>query len=171
MSTAKVQSVVPVPLRVVRCHQIKKRHHIWLLWKVFADLEKVFSLKWKCPPWEAAGSQREELRPWQRSWGRRLRHTQRWDRASGNPLFLSIYPPKPESVLSSHLWLYRGLSPITISLGEGVNLQLQLIIIPGRDRSVSTYKLLWRFSSLPEQICPARWDFLQPPNRERHEML
>ena len=92
MSIAKVQSVVPIPLRVVRCHQIKKRHHIWLLWKVFADLEKVFSLKWRCPPWEAAGSQREELRPWQRSWGRRLRHTQRWDRASGNPLFPSIYP-------------------------------------------------------------------------------
>ena len=35
----------------------------------------------------------------------------------------------------------RGLSPITISLG-GVNLQLQLIKIPGRDKSVSTYKLL-----------------------------
>ena len=34
-----------------------------------------------------------------------------------------------------------GLSPITISLGEGVNLQLQLIKIPGRDKSVSTYKL------------------------------
>ena len=27
-------------------------------------------------------------------------------------------------------------------LGEGVNLQLQLIKIPGRDKSVSTYKLL-----------------------------
>ena len=39
-----------------------------------------------------ARSQREELRPWQRSWGRRLRHTQRWDRASGNPLFPSTYP-------------------------------------------------------------------------------
>ena len=34
-----------------------------------------------------------------------------------------------------------GLSP-TISFGEGVNLELQLIIIPGCDRSVSTYKLL-----------------------------
>ena len=39
-----------------------------------------------------AGGQREELRPWQRSWGRRLLHTQRRDQASGNPLFLSIYP-------------------------------------------------------------------------------
>ena len=34
---------------------------------------------------------------------------------------------KPESVLCSHLhfWLYGGLSPITVSLGEGVNVQLQ----------------------------------------------
>ena len=36
-------------------------------------------------PWISAGSQREELHPWQRSRGRRLRHTQRRDRASGNP--------------------------------------------------------------------------------------
>ena len=35
--------------------------------------------------------------------------------------------PKPESVLCSHLhlWLYGGLSPITVSFGEGVNVQLQ----------------------------------------------
>ena len=49
-----------------------------------------------------------------------------------------------------HLWLYGGLFPTT-SFGEGVNLELQLIIIPGRD-SVSTYKLLWRFSSLPDRL-------------------
>ena len=42
--------------------------------------------------WYHAGSQREELCPWQRSWGRRLWHTQRRDRASGDPLFPSIYP-------------------------------------------------------------------------------
>ena len=49
--------------------------------------------------------------------------------------------PKPESVSCSHLhlWLYGGLSPITISLGEGVNLQLQLIKTPGLDKSVSTW--------------------------------
>ena len=53
-------------------------------------------------------------------------------------------PPKPESVLCSHLHLrlYGGLSPITISLREGVNLQFQLIKILGCDKSVSTYKLL-----------------------------
>ena len=66
-------------------------------------------------------------------------------------------PPKPESAYFTtscshlHLWLYRGLSPTT-SLGEGVNLQLQLIKIPGHDKSVSTYKLLWKFWGLPDRL-------------------
>ena len=81
-------------------------------------------------------------------------HTQRRDQASENPLFPSIYPKTRV--------LYRELSPITISLREGVNLQLQLIKIPGRDKSVSTYKL-WRFSGLPDQARPAACDCLQPP--------
>ena len=86
------------------------------------------------------------------------RHMQRRDWASGVPLeILEHLPPKPElayfTTLCSHLhlWLYGGRSPTT-SFGEGVNLELQLIIIPGRDRSVSTYKLLWRFSSLPDRL-------------------
>ena len=86
------------------------------------------------------------------------RHTQRRDWASGVPLeILEHLPPKPEyayfTALCSHLhlWLYGGLSPTT-SLWKRVNLQLQLIIIPGHDRSVSTYKLLWRFSSLPDRF-------------------
>ena len=73
---------------------------------------------------------------------------QKWDRASGVPLeILEHLPLKPEpayfTTLCSHLHLrlYRGLSPTT-SFGEGVNLELQLIIIPGCDRSVLTYKLL-----------------------------
>ena len=45
-------------------------------------------------------------------------HTQRRDQASGNPLFPSIYPKTRI--------LYGELSPITISLREGVNLQLQV---------------------------------------------
>ena len=53
MSIVKVQSVAPVHFRVGRCHQMKKRHRMWLLSKVFTDLEKVFSLKWGCPPREA----------------------------------------------------------------------------------------------------------------------
>ena len=53
-----------------------------------------------------------------------------------------------------YLWLYGGLSPFTISLWGGVNLQFQLIKIPGHDKSVSTYELLWRLSSLPVQVQP-----------------
>ena len=53
MSIVKVQNVALVYFRVVRCHQFKKRHHMQLLLKVFVDLEKVFFLKWRCPPWEA----------------------------------------------------------------------------------------------------------------------
>ena len=122
-----------------------------------------------------ARSQCEELRAWQRSWGRRLRHTRRRDRASGNPLFPSIYPQNHSAYLTVlcsllYLWLYGGLSPTT-SLGEGVNLQLQLIKIPGCDKSVSTYKLLWRISTLPEQVRPATCDFLQPSHHERHEVF
>ena len=79
-------------------------------------------------------------------------------RASGVPLeILEHLPPKPEpayfTTLCSHLhlWLYGGLPPTT-SFGEGVNLELQLIIIPGHNRSVLTYKLLWSFSSLPDRL-------------------
>ena len=46
-----------------------------------------------------------------------------------------------------HLWLYGGCPPLPLS-EKRVSLQLQLII-PGCD-SVSTYKLLWKSSSLPE---------------------
>ena len=43
-------------------------------------------------------------------------HTQRSDQASGNPLFPSIYPKTRVCFM---------LSPITVFLGEGVNVQLQ----------------------------------------------
>ena len=87
-----------------------------------------------------------------------VRHTQRQDLASGIPLeILKHLSPKLESAYFTalcshlHLWLYGGLSPTT-SLWKRVNLELQLIKIPGRDKSVSTYKLLWRFSSLPNRL-------------------
>ena len=48
-------------------------------------------------------------------------------------LYYFVLSPTPLT-----LWV---LSPTT-SFGKGVNLELQLIIIPGYDRSVSTYKLL-----------------------------
>ena len=60
-------------------------------------------------------------------------HTQRRDQASGYPLFLSIYPKTRVCFM---------LSPITVSFGEGVNVQLQGNKIPGRDKRVSAYGLL-----------------------------
>jgi len=87
---------------------------------------------------------------WGPAWGtppmakvmrKEARHTQRRDGASGDPWkFSSIYPHNqslPTLLLCAlpYTWLYGGLSPTT-SFGEGVNLELQLIIIPGCDRSV-----------------------------------
>ena len=67
------------------------------------------------------GSRRETFHSWQRSWGRRLGIRKGGIEPSECPwIFSSIYPQKPESayfiVLCSHLWLYWGLSPTTISL-------------------------------------------------------
>ena len=74
--------------------------------------------------WTLAGSQHEELCPWQRSWERRLRHTQRRDRASGNPLFPSIYPQNQSlPTLLFHALTYTsdfmgGCSPPVLSEKE-----------------------------------------------------
>ena len=82
------------------------------------------------------------------------RHTQRRDRASGVPLeILQHLPPKPESAyfllcaLTYTSDFTGGCPPLPLS-EKRVSLQLQLTI-PGCD-SVSTYKLLWKSSSLPE---------------------
>jgi len=81
-------------------------------------------------------------------------HTQRRDRASGVPLeILEHLPPKPESAyfllcaLTYTSDFMGGCPPLPLS-EKRVNLQLQLII-PGCD-SVSTNKILWKSSSLPE---------------------
>ena len=67
---------------------------------------------------DAAGSQREELHPWQRSWGRRLNIRKGGMEPQESPWkFSSINPPKPESVYFTavcsdlHLWLYGGCPP------------------------------------------------------------
>ena len=110
----------------------------------------------------SAGGQHEELRPWQRAWGRKLGIRKGVIKVQETPCSRASTPKTRV--------LYGELSPITISLREGVNLQLQLIKIPGRDKSISTYEL-WRFSGLPDQARPAACDCLQPPNCERHGMF
>ena len=67
-----------------------------------------------------AGSRQETFHSWQRSWGRRLGIRKGGIESQESPwIFLSIYPQKPEFAyfiaLCSHLWLYWGLSPTTIS--------------------------------------------------------
>ena len=85
-------------------------------------------------------------------------------------------PPKPESTYFTfscshlYLWLYGGLTPLPLSEKE-LAYSFKSIKIPGRDKSVSTYELLWRLSSLPVQVRLATCDCLQPPNCERHEMF
>ena len=66
-----------------------------------------------------AGSQCEELRPWQRSWGRRLGIRKGGIEPQESPWkFSSVYPKTRVCLLSAlcshlHLWLYGGLSPTT----------------------------------------------------------
>ena len=108
--------------------------------------------------WMGVGGQREALRLWQRSWGRRLDIRKGGIEPQECPWkSSSIYPhnqslPNFTTLCSHlHLWLYGGLSP-TASFGERVNSELQLIKTPGCNKSVLTYKLLWRFSSLPDRL-------------------
>ena len=112
-----------------------------------------------------ARGQREELRPWQRSWGRRLGICKGVIKPQETPCSRAS-TPKPVSVLCSHLhlWLYGGLSPITVSLREGVNVQLQDNKNSWVWQECFSSNLLWRLSSPPVQVRPATCDCLQPPN-------
>ena len=103
-----------------------------------------------------AGSQREDFHPWQRSWGRRLHICKGGIKPQESTWkFSSIYPHNqslPTLLLCPLTYtsdFMGGLSPTT-SFREGVNLELQLIIIPGTG-VFQTYKLIWRFSSLPDR--------------------
>ena len=83
------------------------------------------------------------------------RHTQRQDRASAVPLeILEHLPPKPESAyfllcaLTYTSDFTGGCPPLPLS-EKRVNLQLHYHT---QELCVSTYKLLWKSSSLPEQV-------------------
>ena len=76
------------------------------------------------------------------------------DRASGNPLFPSIYPQNQSlPTLLFYALTYTsdfmgGWPPLPLSEKE-LTYSSKSIKISGRDRSVSTYELHWRLSSLP----------------------
>ena len=104
------------------------------------------------------GGQSEALRPWQRSWGRSLDIRKGRIKPQESPWkSSSIYSHNqslPALLLCAPTYtsdFMGGLSPTT-SFGEGVNLELQLIKTPGRDKNALTYKLLWRFSGLPDRL-------------------
>ena len=102
-------------------------------------------------------------------------HTQRRDRASGNPLFPSIYPQNQSPPLLFYALTYTsdftgGWPPLPLSEKE-LTYSYKSIKIPGHDKSVSTYELLWRLSSLPVQVCLATCDCLQPLTCESHEVF
>ena len=110
-----------------------------------------------CSPWSrwgldtTAGSRRETFHSWQRSWGRR-------DRASRVPPdILEHLPPKnPESAyfiaLCSHLWLYWGLSPTTISLSLSKSeLTAPINKVPGKLGVFKSKPLRW-LSNSPDNI-------------------
>ena len=85
-------------------------------------------------------------------------------------------PPKPEStyftVSCSHLYSdFTGGWPPLPLLEKELTYSSKSIKIPGRDKSVSAYELLWRLSSLPVQVRPATCDCLQHSNCERHKMF
>ena len=78
-------------------------------------------------------------------------HTQRRDQASGNPLFPSIYP-QSQSLFYALTYTsdFTGGSPPLPFLSEKeLTCSSKAIKIPGHDKSVSAYRLLWRLSSPP----------------------
>ena len=75
----------------------------------------------------SVGGQREGLRPWHRSWGRRLGIRKGVIKPQETPCSWASTPKTRVCFMLSPTPLtLQGLSPITISLGEGVNLQLQV---------------------------------------------
>ena len=101
-----------------------------------------------CP---SAGGHREELRPWQRSWGRRL-GIRKGVIKPQETLCSQASNPKTRVcfMLSPTPLTLRGGSPPSPFLSEKeLTCSSKSIKIPGHDKSVSAYGLLWRLSSPP----------------------
>ena len=97
----------------------------------------------------------ERAPPRQRSWGRRLGIRKGGIEPQESPWKSSSIYPHNQSLPTLLLCALTYTSDFTGAYPPPPlleNLELQLIIIPGHDRSVSTYKLLWRFSSLPDRL-------------------
>ena len=104
-------------------NECKYLFHFYSRWRVFLFTIKILTFLLLVHASSSdAGSRRETFHSWQRSWGRGLGIRKGGIEPRECPrIFSSIYPPKkPESAyfiaLCSHIWLYWGLSPTTISL-------------------------------------------------------
>ena len=126
------------------CHSLLKGGMLQWYWISFGGDKYVLLHRGSCG---------ERAPPLERSWGRRLGIRKGGIEPQESPWkFSSIYPQNQSLltfcfVLSPTPLTLRGAVPHYLS-EKRVSLQLQLII-PGCD-SVSTYKLLWKSSSLPE---------------------
>ena len=127
-------------------------HPIYSQGQSLLNLDAFFPLSYVCREWPPSCGERAP--PLAKVMRKEAGHTQRRDQASGVSLeILEHLPPKPESayfLLCAFTYtsdFTGGCPPLPLSETR-VSLQLQLII-PGCD-SVSTYKLLWKSSSLPE---------------------
>ena len=87
----------------------------WRRW----EYQTSWPASWETYMQISAGSRRETLHSWQRSWGRRLGLRKGGIEPQESPWkFSSIYPKTRVCLLSAlcfhlHLWLYGGLSPTT----------------------------------------------------------
>ena len=121
--------------------------------------KKTYQRNLKC-----AGSQCEELCPWQRSWGRRLSIRKYGIKPQESPWkFLSTYPQNQSLstycfVLSPTPLTLRGAVPHHLSLKKSW-LTAPVNKIPGHDKSVSTYKLLWRSLAYLTGLSSHMWLF------------
>jgi len=101
--------------------QVEDSCFTMLCWLLLYNTESAVIIHIPPSSWASlpAGSQREELRPWQRSWGRRLGIRKGGIEPQESPWKLSsIYPQNQSSYFTAlcsylHLWLYGGLSATT----------------------------------------------------------
>ena len=111
-----------------------------------------------------ARSQHEELRPWQRSWGRRLGIRKAGWSLRSPPGNSRASTPKTRVcllycfVLSPTPLTLRGAVPHHLSLKKSW-LTAPVNKIPGHDKSVSTYKLLWRSLAYLTGLSSHMWLF------------
>ena len=97
-----------------------------------------------------------------------LAYTKAWSSLRKIPVPEHL-PPKPQSIHFTvscsrlHFWLYGGLFP-TGSLGEGVNVQLQVNKNSWAWQECFNLRTALKVSSLPVLVRLATCDCLQPPN-------